>query len=281
MTEWRGESDFERLGDAVVLVTGVAGFIGFCVARALLSRGIEVVGIDSLAELYYARELKRMRLRELDRLKGFTFVEADLLDAGALDDIFASHVPTHVLHLAAHAAVLPSFDDPVAYVTSNILGTQVLLERARRLDGLTHLVYASTSSVYGRSVDGGIFHEGLKTDQPISVYGASKVANEAMMQVYSDRYGLPVTGLRFFKVYGPWGRPDTVFFKFVDRVHRGQPIALHNYGEISHAFTYIDDIVAGVIAALARPQRHPSRAPRIRSTTSATPPASRSAGAWI
>ena len=247
------ETDLARLRGALVLVTGIAGFIGFSVARVLASSGVQVVGVDNMAELYYPRALKSLRLEELRTLPNLRTIEADLVDEAAMTEVFATADPTHVLHLAAHAAVLPSFDDPLAYVTSNIIGTQVVLERARRCERLAHLVYASTSSVYGRSVDGGVFHEGLKTDRPISVYGASKVANEAMMQAYADRYGLAVTGLRFFKVYGPWGRPDTVLFKFVDRVFHGLPISLHNFGDISHAFTYIDDIVGGTIAALARP----------------------------
>ena len=247
------ETDLARLKSARVLVTGAAGFIGFSVVQALAAGGVHVIGIDNMAELYYSRALKRMRLEQLQTWPGVRFIEADLVDGEAMAVAFSAARPTHVLHLAAHAAVLPSFDDPLAYVTSNVIGTQVVLEQARRCEHLVHLVYASTSSVYGRSVDGGTFHEGLKTDRPISVYGASKVANEAMMQVYADRYGLAVTGLRFFKVYGPWGRPDTVLLKFVDRVHHGLPIALHNFGEISHAFTYIDDVVAGTSAALARP----------------------------
>ncbi len=261
MAHTRLEPDLKRLRGATVLVTGAAGFIGFSVARLLAEAGVQVVGVDDLSEHYYSRALKSRRLRELEELDRFDFIKADLCDAGAMGEVFASRAPTHILHLAAHAAVLPSFEDPLAYVTSNVIGTQVLLEQARRRDGLANLVYASTSSVYGRSVDGGVFHEGLKIDRPISVYGASKVANEAMMQVYADRYAMAVTGLRFFKVYGPWGRPDTVFFKFVDRVFRGQPVSLHNHGEISHAFTYIDDIVQGTVAALARPDRRPAGEP--------------------
>ena len=245
----------EALRDARVVVTGCAGFIGFAVARRLAAAGIAVVGLDDMSDLYYPALLKRMRLAEIARFESFRFLHCDICDPDAVSEVFRDAMPTHVVHLAAHAAVMPSFEAPLEYVRSNILGTQVLLEASRRTDGLRHLVYASTSSVYGRAKEGAPFRETQKLDTPISVYGASKVANEAMMQAYADRYAMPVTGLRFFKVYGPWGRPDTVFFKFVERVHRGQPVSLHNHGRIYHAFTYIDDIVSGVIAALARPAR--------------------------
>jgi UDP-glucuronate 4-epimerase len=243
----------DPLRAATVLVTGAAGFIGFAVARALLDRGLRVVGLDNLCESYYPAALKHRRLDELEGRDGFTFTALDLSDAAGIDDLFARTRPSHVVHLAAHASVMPSFAAPLDYVRSNILGTQVLLEACRRSDRLSHLVYASTSSVYGRARERRPFTETQKLDTPISVYGASKVANEAMMQAYGDRYGLAVTGLRFFKVYGPWGRPDTVFFKFVDRVFHGEPVELHNHGDVRHAFTYIDDIVAGVVAAIARP----------------------------
>ena len=246
-----------------VAVTGVAGFIGFCVADRLLREGVAVVGVDDLSETYYAARLKRLRLERLEGRDGFAFHRLDLADAAAVADLFARTRPSHVLHLAAQAAVLPSFADPQLYLRSNVLGTQAVLDAARGLDGLEHLVYASTSSVYGRSQDDTPFQEDQPTATPVSVYGASKVANEAMAQAQSDRYGMPVTGLRFFKVYGPWGRPDTVFFKFVDRIWRGEPVRLHNHGKIYHAFTFIDDVVDGVVRALSRapePQagvRHP------------------------
>ena len=253
--ETAAPADATALAGATVLVTGCAGFIGFAVARNLLSRGVRVVGLDDMSALYYPVELKRMRLAALRDLDGFSFAEIDLCDASAMAELFRRERPTHVVHLAAHAAVMPSFEDPVAYMRANVIGTQTLLEEARRCERLSHLVYASTSSVYGRAREETPFTETQKTDTPISVYGASKVANEAMMQAHADRYGFPVTGLRFFKVYGPWGRPDTVFFKFVERVYWGLPINLHNYGRIVHAFTYIDDIVEGVLAALVRPRQ--------------------------
>ncbi len=240
------------LAGARVLVTGCAGFIGFAVARRLAAAGVPVFGIDDLSELYYSATLKRIRLAELERLEIFGFAELDLCEAEAVFAVVEREAPTHIVHLAAQAAVMPSFEAPFDYVRSNLLGTQVVIEAARRQD-VRHLVYASTSSVYGRAKEGAPFRESDKLDTPISVYGATKIANEAMMQAYADRYGIPVTGLRFFKVYGPWGRPDTVFFKFVERVHAGLPVSLHNHGRIHHAFTYIDDIVGGVVAALTRP----------------------------
>lgn len=246
-------SDVSALRGKTVLITGTAGFIGHAVADALLSAGIEVVGIDNLCAVYYPRALKDARTAHLSRHPGYVFHECDLCDVTALADVVARHRPDLALHLAAHASVLPSFDAPIEYVRSNLLGTQSVLEAVRRADSIEGLVYASTSSVYGRSRDGATpFREDMRIETPISVYGASKIANEAMMQAYAAQYGLPVTGLRFFKVYGPWSRPDTVFFKFTDRIWRGLPIRLHNFGEIHHAFTYIDDIVAGTVAALAR-----------------------------
>ncbi|MBB4659075.1 NAD-dependent epimerase/dehydratase family protein [Parvularcula dongshanensis] len=253
----------DSLSDARVLVTGAAGFIGHAVANALLDRGAEVFGTDNLCEAYYAAALKRMRLETLTGREGFTFTEAELTDETAIGALFTEADPTHVVHLAAHAAVMPSFAEPVPYVSANVIGTQVMLEAARSAKSLRRMVYASTSSVYGSAKGERPFREDQPTTTPISVYGASKVANEAMAQAYYTQYGLPLVGLRFFKVYGPWGRPDTVFFKFMERVHRGEPVRLHNHGDIYHAFTYIDDIVGGVLGALTgRPQpdadgRHP------------------------
>lgn len=245
--------DLGRLRGRKILVTGSAGFIGFAVARALLDAGLQVVGVDNFCEPYYPRFFKDARHEALCRQPGYDLVEADLADPHAVRTLFDTRRPDLVVHLAAHAAVLPSFEAPLDYIHSNIVGTQVLLEEVRRCDRIEHLVYASTSSVYGKAVDKTPFAEDQVTRRPISVYGASKIANEAMMQAYSVHCGFPVTGLRFFKVYGPWGRPDTVFFKFVDRVWHGLPVKLHNHGDIFHAFTYIDDVVDGTLAALARP----------------------------
>ncbi len=238
-----------------LLVTGAAGFIGHAVALRALAAGAEVTGVDDLSELYYPARLKHLRLAGLSERPGWRFREADIATPGALAEIVAETHPTRILHLAAHAAVMPSFEAPDLYMRANVMGTQAVADAARDAPALEQLVYASTSSVYGRSRGGTPFREDQPTATPISVYGASKVANEATMQAYADRYDLPVTGLRFFKVYGPWGRPDTVFFKFVDRIWRGEPIALHNHGKITHAFTYIDDVVGGVLAALLRPVR--------------------------
>lgn len=251
------------LSGAHVLVTGAAGFIGHALTRALLSQGAQVTGTDDLSETYYVSDLKRMRLDTLRGEAGFDFAQVDLTDEEGTRALFARTRPTHVAHLAAHAAVMPSFAEPIRYASANVMGTQVVLEAARGLPDLRHLVYASTSSVYGKARTRDPFREDQATQTPISVYGASKVANEAMMQAYAAQYDLPITGLRFFKVYGPWGRPDTVFFRFVDQVYRGEPVRLHNHGDIYHAFTYIDDIVGGVLGALSRPpspcgaDRHP------------------------
>ncbi len=234
-----------------LLITGVAGFVGHACAGAALDAGAEVTGVDDLGELYYPRALKEMRLRTLEGRDGFAFERLDIADAEALASLVARMRPTHVLHLAAHAAVLPSFERPFEYMSANVMGTQAVFEAARRADPAPGIVYASTSSVYGRS-DGTPFREDMPTDRPISVYGASKVACEAMAQIYADRYGLAVTGLRLFKVYGPWARPDTVFYAFTDRIWRGAPIELRNHGRISHSFTYIGDVVDGVLSALAR-----------------------------
>jgi UDP-glucuronate 4-epimerase len=214
--------DLARLRDKTVLITGTAGFIGFAVADALLDAGVEVVGIDNLCAAYYPRVLKDARTAHLSRHEAYVFHGCDLCDDSAVAEVVARHRPGLVLHLAAHASVLPSFDAPIDYMRSNVLGTQSLLEAVRQAPWVEGLVYASTSSVYGRSKDGATpFHEDMPVDTPISVYGASKIANEAMMQAYAQHYGLAVTGL-------------------------------HNFGEIHHAFTYVDDVVAGTVAALAR-----------------------------
>lgn len=254
-------ADRAELAGQTVLVTGAAGFIGFAVARALLVAGVRVVGLDNLCAPYYPRFFKEARRDALCADGNFQFVEADLAEPAALREVFDAHRPDRVVHLAAHAAVLPSFEQPLDYMRSNVTGTQVLLEEVRHRGGVAQLVYASTSSVYGKAIDEDPFAEAQPTRRPISVYGASKIANEAMMQAYSVHFGQPVTGLRLFKVYGPWGRPDTVFFKFVDRIWHGLPVRLHNHGNIYHAFTYVDDVVGGIVAALARPVVPDERTP--------------------
>ena len=185
--------DLARLRDKTVLITGTAGFIGFAVADALLDAGVEVVGIDNLCAAYYPRVLKDARTAHLSRHEAYVFHGCDLCDDSAVAEVVARHRPGLVLHLAAHASVLPSFDAPIDYMRSNVLGTQSLLEAVRQAPWVEGLVYASTSSVYGRSKDGATpFHEDMPVDTPISVYGASKIANEAMMQAYAQHYGLAV-----------------------------------------------------------------------------------------
>jgi len=246
-----------------VLVTGAAGFIGFSVARALLARGDAVTGFDNVND-YYAVGLKEARLAELDaaaaKIQGETgagdapwaFVRADLADAAAVDAAFAEHGPfERVIHLAAQAGVRYSLENPVAYVASNVMGFTHILEACRR-GGVGHLTYASTSSVYGANATMP-FTESQGVDHPLQFYAATKRANELMAHAYSHLYRLPTTGLRFFTVYGPWGRPDMAPMLFASAILEGRPIQLHNAGRHSRDFTYIDDIVEGVIRASDRP----------------------------
>lgn len=249
--------------DAGIMVTGVAGFIGFQLAETLLKHKLRVVGIDNMCEVYYSANLKQARLQVLKAYPNFEFHQVDLCEFEPVQRVWEGSNCQYIVHLAAHASVLPSFDEPFKYVYNNALSTQVVLELARRTENLKHLVYASTSSVYGRSFSKEPVKESEATHTPVSVYGASKVGNEAMAQAYADSFGTPVTGLRFFKVYGPWGRPDTVFFKFAHRIYNDRPVDVHNFGDIFHSFTYIDDIIGGVLAALSKPpviepnKRHP------------------------
>jgi UDP-glucuronate 4-epimerase len=242
-----------------VLVTGAAGFIGFHVAKALLARGEQVIGVDNL-NAYYDVRLKQARLAELDS-PAFRFVRADVSDREAIGALLAPDCGvTRVVHLAAQAGVRQSLIDPYAYVTSNVMGHLVMLEAARRLD-LEHFVYASSSSVYGanRHLP---FSEEDRVDTPLSVYAATKRADELMSHTYGHLYGLRQTGLRFFTVYGPWGRPDMAVYGFAEAIMQGRPIALYDGGELLRDFTYIDDIVAGVIACLDRPPAA-GEAPRV------------------
>jgi UDP-glucuronate 4-epimerase len=239
------------------LVTGCAGFIGFHVAARLLEAGWDVVGIDNLCEAYYPVSLKRQRLRRLETSAGFRFLLADLGDG--VPAAVNRQTVTHIVHLAAHAAVMLSFKRAVDYQTNNVIGTQRLFDWATECPSLEHLVYASSSSVYGDSEPGTRLDESLPP-RPISPYGATKVANEAQAQVLYRSCNVPVTGLRLFKVYGPWARPDTVFFRFSDRILAGEDVVLFNEGAIEHSFTYIDDVVDGVLRALARPPPQALRA---------------------
>ncbi|HSA47019.1 MAG TPA: NAD-dependent epimerase/dehydratase family protein, partial [Candidatus Competibacteraceae bacterium] len=232
-----------------ILVTGSAGFIGSTLALRLLERGDEVVGFDNLND-YYDVNLKRARLARLQVYPGFTEVRASLEDQTLLTNTFAHHQPQRVVNLAAQAGVRYSIQNPHAYVDSNLVGFVNVLEACRH-HGVEHLVYASTSSVYGANTRMPFsVHDNV--DHPLSLYAATKKANELMAHTYSHLYGLPTTGLRFFTVYGPWGRPDMALFLFTRAILAGEPIDVFNYGHHRRDFTYIDDIVEGVIRVLDR-----------------------------
>lgn len=233
-----------------VLVTGAAGFIGFHTVKRLCEQGLEVVGIDNLND-YYSVELKQARLKELQALPGFDFQTLDIVDKPALMALFKAHRFTEVIHLAAQAGVRYSLDNPDVYAQSNLTGFLNVLEACRH-HRPEHLIYASSSSVYGDnsklpfSVDDAV-------DHPVSLYAASKRANELMAQSYCHLYGLRASGLRFFTVYGPWGRPDMALFKFTDAILNDRPIDLYNQGLMSRDFTYIDDIVESIVRLRPRP----------------------------
>jgi UDP-glucuronate 4-epimerase len=235
-----------------VIVTGAAGFIGFHTAQRLLDRGDEVVGLDDLND-YYDVRLKRARLDELSPRRGFSFEQVDVADGGALGAAFDRAAPERVVHLAAQAGVRYSIDHPRAYVDTNLVGFANVLEqcRARRLE---HLVFASSSSVYGANTDVPYSARG-GADHPLSLYAATKKANELMAHAYSHLYGLPCTGLRFFTVYGPFGRPDMAYFSFAEAILDGRPIDVFNNGAMRRDFTFIDDVIDGVIAAVDRVPR--------------------------
>lgn len=235
---------------ARILVTGAAGFIGYHVAERLLARGDQVVGCDNLND-YYEVSLKEARLARLQEQDGFTFQRADVADAAALDAVFAAGPFDAVCHLAAQAGVRYSLENPRAYAQSNLVGFLEILEQCRHR-GTGNLVYASSSSVYGAN-EKVPFAEADRVDRPVSLYAATKVANELMAHTYHHLYGLPVTGLRFFTVYGPWGRPDMALYGFTRKMLAGTPIDVYNHGELERDFTYIDDIVAGVVQALDTP----------------------------
>ena len=240
--------------DHPILVTGVAGFIGAAVAEQLLQRGDAVLGIDNLNS-YYTPALKQARLERLqqrpeDSLR-FQFLPIDVDDAAAMAALFASHRPRAVVHLAAQAGVRYSLENPSAYIQSNLVGFGHILEGCRH-HGVEHLVYASSSSVYGgnRAMP---FSEQHAVNHPVSLYAATKKANELMAHTYSHLYGLPATGLRFFTVYGPWGRPDMAPMLFARAILAGEPIRVFNHGRMQRDFTYIDDIAEGVIRCLDKP----------------------------
>jgi UDP-glucuronate 4-epimerase len=235
-----------------ILVTGAAGFIGFHVSAALLGRGEQVVGVDNL-NAYYSVALKEARLAELRRHPGFAFHRLELAEREALAALVKQYPATdRVIHLAAQAGVRHSLTDPRAYVTANLVGQIEVLEACRHLPGLKHLVFASSSSVYGGNAKLP-FAVGDPVDTPQSLYAATKKADELMAHAYAHLYRLPTTGLRFFTVYGPWGRPDMAAWLFTEAILGGRPIRLFNRGAMRRDFTYIDDIVAGVLAAMDRP----------------------------
>ena len=233
-----------------ILVTGSAGFIGAALARQLLARGDEVIGIDNLND-YYDVQLKQARLDLLTPEPRFTDLRIGLEDKNALDQAFKTHRPQRVVNLAAQAGVRYSLSNPHAYVDSNITGFLNILEACRHF-GTEHLVYASSSSVYGANTQMP-FTESDNVDHPVSLYAATKKSNELMAHTYSHLFKIPTTGLRFFTVYGPWGRPDMAPIIFADKIQRGETIDVFNYGKHRRDFTYIDDIVAGIIHALDNP----------------------------
>ncbi|MGJ3524101.1 NAD-dependent epimerase [Nitratidesulfovibrio sp. D1] len=238
-----------------ILVTGAAGFIGYHLSRRFLEAGHTVVGLDCLND-YYDVQLKKDRLKQLEPYPGFTFAHLDMADDAAMDALFAEQKFTHVVNLAAQAGVRYSLKNPRSYVQSNLVGFGNILEGCRH-NGVRHLVYASSSSVYGlnTAMPFSVHHN---VDHPISLYAASKKANELMAHTYSHLYRLPTTGLRFFTVYGPWGRPDMALYLFTKAILEGQPINVFNEGRMRRDFTYIDDIVEGVVRVTERtPQPNP------------------------
>lgn len=235
-----------------ILVTGVAGFIGYHVAEALMDRGDDVIGVDNLCD-YYDVELKKARLERLETHHAFAFKRLDIADDG--DMVMLSRSlggVSGVVHLAAQAGVRYSLINPQAYVRDNIGGHLNILELCRHIEDLRHLVYASSSSVYGGN-EKLPYSETDRVDRPVSLYAASKKADELFSHTYSHLYGIPATGLRFFTVYGPWGRPDMAYYSFTEAVFRGETIHVFNHGDMRRDFTYIDDVVAGVLAALDAP----------------------------
>ena len=235
-----------------VLVTGAAGFVGYHVCEALLARGETVVGVDEI-NAYYDTGLKEARLARLEGRDGFRFSKLSVADRDAVGELMRTETAVdRIVHLAAQAGVRYSMIDPYAYVTANLMGHVVMLEAARHRAGLKHFVYASSSSVYGGN-SALPFSENDPVDLPVSLYGATKRANELMSHSYSHLYGLPQSGLRFFTVYGPWGRPDMAYFSFARAIMDGTPITLYDNGTLRRDFTFIDDIVSGVLGVLDRP----------------------------
>ncbi len=237
------------MADGPILVTGAAGFIGYHVARRLLENGKQVVGLDNL-NAYYDPKLKDARLAELAKLKGFEFVRLDLADRAEMARLFTMRRFPYVVHLAAQAGVRHSLVDPHAYIDSNIVGFTNILEGCRH-HGCKHLLFASSSSVYGSNTKMPFsIHENV--DHPLSLYGASKKANELMAHSYAHLFKMPTTGLRFFTVYGPWGRPDMAMWIFAKAIAAGEPIRLFNHGNMRRDFTYVDDVVESIVRLVDR-----------------------------
>ncbi len=233
-----------------VLVTGAAGFIGAALSHRLLERGDTVIGVDNLND-YYDPRLKQARLQRLEARDGFEFRRIDIADRAALEEVFVQDRPARVVNLAAQAGVRYSIENPLAYIESNVVGFTNLLEACRHHE-IEHLVYASSSSVYGANTRVPFsVHDNV--DHPVSMYAATKKSNELMAHCYSHLYGLPTTGLRFFTVYGPWGRPDMALFIFTRKILAGEPIDVFNYGRHRRDFTYVDDIAEGVVRVLDKP----------------------------
>ncbi|MEG4854178.1 NAD-dependent epimerase [Microcoleus sp. B5-D4] len=238
-----------------ILVTGAAGFIGYHLAQRLLSQGQQVYGIDNLND-YYDVNLKKARLAQLQSHSEFTFQQLDLSDRTGISQLFQNQKIDRVVHLAAQAGVRYSLDNPHAYADSNLMGFLNILEGCRH-SKIEHLVFASSSSVYGNNTKVP-FAVSDNVDHPISLYAATKKANELMAHSYSHLYSLPITGLRFFTVYGPWGRPDMAYFKFVKAIAENKPIDVYNFGKMQRDFTYIDDVVEGVVRVIEKPHQSDS-----------------------
>jgi UDP-glucuronate 4-epimerase len=234
-----------------IFLTGAAGFIGFHTAKALLARGHSVAAIDEV-NAYYDPALKHARLDQLTALNGFRFAKGDIADAETLAAAADNHKYDVILHLAAQAGVRHALEDPAAYTRSNLVGQQNILEFARKTVGLGQLIYASSSSVYGNDTKAP-FSETARADKPVSYYGATKRAGELLSHSYAELYGLKQTGLRFFTVYGPWGRPDMAYWSFTDAILKGKPIPVFGGGKLRRDFTYIDDIVAALVRIVETP----------------------------
>lgn len=238
-----------------ILITGAAGFIGMHLTNRLTSLGHTVLGLDNLND-YYELQLKKDRLQQLERLDNFTFIECDLINKNKVDEVFEQYRPQYVINLAAQAGVRYSIENPYAYLDSNLTGFLNILEACRHYP-VRHLLYASSSSVYGGNKVAP-FSTNHNVDHPVSLYAATKKSNELMAHTYSHLYGIPTTGLRFFTVYGPWGRPDMAYFSFTKDIIEGKSIKVFNHGKMERDFTYIDDIVEGITKLIPRaPEPNP------------------------